>query len=110
MTTVRIDRLEQVTDALGELARDADLEGMIEDDKLLFAVKVARRVGIDVLETLRGMLIDSLRRLPAEAAADPARADALAGWLVDLGAWLTGESDVEPGPIPLSASATAIGS
>ena len=57
---------------------------------------LAKVAGIDLEAFLRAQLVGSISSLASRASADPARADALAGWLAHLLAWLRDERDDPP--------------
>jgi hypothetical protein len=92
---LRTDRVEQITTALVEALRDADLEAMAPPT-LRPLLRLARSVRMDPIGPLRDMGISFLSGLPAQLAADPAQAERTSAWLVHLVAWLDGQTDEPP--------------
>ena len=95
---LRLDRLAEVTESLATAIEQADVSGLVPRN-LAPVVKVARMVGLDVIALLRAEAASSVRRLTLDARSAPARADAVATWLVHVVAYLTDQTD-EPPPRP----------
>lgn len=102
---LRTDRLTELVAIVADALEAADLEAMAPDS-IRPLLKLGRSLRIDPLAQLRAMAISSLRALPEQAAADPARTDQVTAWLVHTLAWLDGQIDEPP---PSLRSTLAIG-
>lgn len=95
---LRIDRLTTATDRLAELIESVEPERIraAMPEPLRLVDRAARVVRVDLIATLRTMALDSLRRLPAQAAQSPAASDAWFQHALALVAWLDGQTDRTP--------------
>lgn len=93
---LRLDRLAEVTTAVAQLIETAPLPPDALPPAAATLLALARVARLDVEALIRSTAATSLRSLPSQASADPARADELAAWGAHLLAWLRDERDDPP--------------
>lgn len=99
---IRTDRMEALAGELARLVETQPLPPGSLPPMVATLERAARMLGLDLMTQARAMVAGSLRSLPSQASADPARADAVAAWLAHLLAWLTDQrDDPPPAELPL---------
>lgn len=93
---IRTDRLDAVATEVARVIEATPLPPGTLPPAIETAARFARMAGLDLDATVRATAAGSLRSLASQASADPARADALAGWLAHLLAWVRDERDDPP--------------
>lgn len=93
---LRTDRLDAVTAEVTDLLARTPLPADALPPALTPVLRIAKMAGLDLEAIFRAQAIGSIASFASRASADPERADAVAGWIAHLLAWLRDERDDPP--------------